>query len=170
MPQGLSISQEQLLLFVGASSAFALLLQVFLALTVLLVVRANSRDRAALEREMFGMMKKLEGLTATKREQVLKHYDTMLETLSMRLPPAVAAQTSKAIIDTESRILNRLAELEPNLKSDEESRKKMDELIRNMEHLEETIVATASDAVRTVMLDSRRSLFDDEVGDPAIYS
>jgi hypothetical protein len=77
----------------------------------------------------------------------------------------VAAQASKLVIDTESRILTRLAELEPNLKGDEESRRKMDELIKQMEHLEETIVATASDAVRSVMIDSRRSLFDEELPD-----
>lgn len=161
----MNVTQEQLILFTGVSSAIALLLQVLLVITILLVVRSASRERVALEREMFGLMKKLEGLTSSKREQVLKHYDSMLETLSMRLPPAVAAQTSKLIIDTESRILSRLAELEPNLRGDDESRHKMDELIKNMEHLEETIVATASDAVRSVMIDSRRSLFDDEVSD-----
>jgi hypothetical protein len=86
----------------------------------------------------------------------------MLETLATRLPPAVAAQTSKLVVETESRIITRLAELEPDLKSNSESQKKMDELIKQLEHLEETLVSTASDAVRTVMLDSRRALFDDD--------
>ncbi|NDC39705.1 MAG: hypothetical protein EBZ48_16965 [Proteobacteria bacterium] len=162
----MNLSQEQILLFVGMGSALALLLQVFLVLAVGLMIRAHNRERATMEREVFGLLRKLEGITATKREQILRHYDSMLDTLSLRLPPAVAAQTSKLIVDTESRILTRLAELEPNLKSDEGSRKKMDELIKQMEHLEETIVLTASDAVRSVMLDSRRTLFDDERSDP----
>lgn len=159
----MNFSQDQILFFIGIGGALSLMLQVLLAVLVTLLMRAHSRERAGTEREIFGLLRKLEGLTATKREQILRHYDSMLETLSVRLPPAVAAQTSKLIVDTESRILSRLAELEPNLKSDEESQKKMDDLIKQMEHLEETIVSTASDAVRTVMLDSRRSLFDDEL-------
>ena len=161
----MNFSQEQIIFFVGLSGALSLLLQVFLVLAVAIIMRAHSRERACMEREMFGLLRKLEGLTATKREQILRHYDSMLDTLSIRIPPAVAAQASKLVIDTESRILTRLAELEPNLKGDEESRRKMDELIKQMEHLEETIVATASDAVRSVMIDSRRSLFDEELPD-----
>jgi hypothetical protein len=161
----MNFSQEQIIFFVGLSGALSLLLQVFLVLAVAIIMRAHSRERASMEREMFGLLRKLEGLTATKREQILRHYDSMLDTLSIRIPPAVAAQASKLVIDTESRILTRLAELEPNLKGDEESRRKMDELIKQMEHLEETIVATASDAVRSVMIDSRRSLFDEELPD-----
>ena len=161
----MNFSQEQTIFFVGLSGALSLLLQVFLVLAVAIIMRAHSRERASMEREMFGLLRKLEGLTATKREQILRHYDSMLDTLSIRIPPAVAAQASKLVIDTESRILTRLAELEPNLKGDEEGRRKMDELIKQMEHLEEIIVATASDAVRSVMIDSRRALFDEELPD-----
>lgn len=158
----MSFTQEQIIFFIGVSGGVSLLLQVLLALAVIYLTRAHARDRAELEREMFGLVKKLEGLTASKREQILRHYDSMLETLATRLPPAVAAQTSKLVVETESRIITRLAELEPDLKSNSESQKKMDELIKQLEHLEETLVATASDAVRTVMLDSRRALFDDD--------
>jgi hypothetical protein len=158
----MSFTQEQIIFFIGVSGGVSLLLQVLLALAVIYLTRAHTRDRAELEREMFGLLRKLEGLTASKREQILRHYDSMLETLATRLPPAVAAQTSKLVVETESRIITRLAELEPDLKSNSESQKKMDELIKQLEHLEETLVSTASDAVRTVMLDSRRALFDDE--------
>jgi hypothetical protein len=158
----MSFTQEQIIFFIGVSGGVSLLLQVLLALAVIYLTRAHTRDRAELEREMFGLLRKLEGLTASKREQILRHYDSMLETLATRLPPAVAAQTSKLVVETESRIITRLAELEPDLKSNSESQKKMDELIKQLEHLEETLVSTASDAVRTVMLDSRRALFDDD--------
>jgi hypothetical protein len=137
-------------------------LQLILTAAVLMSLRASARERSQLNKEMFGLVKRIEGLTSNRREQMLKHYDGMLEMLSTRLPPTIAAHTSQVIIDTESKILNRLAELEPNLRDDETSRKKMDELIASMEHLEQSIVASASDTVQRVMAEGRRSLLDDD--------
>jgi hypothetical protein len=137
-------------------------LQLILTAAVLISLRASARERSQLNKEMFGLVKRIEGLTSNRREQMLKHYDGMLEMLSTRLPPTIAAHTSQVIIDTESKILNRLAELEPNLRDDETSRKKMDELIASMEHLEQSIVASASDTVQRVMAEGRRSLLDDD--------
>jgi hypothetical protein len=137
-------------------------LQLILTAAILMSLRASARERSQLNKEMFGLVKRIEGLTSNRREQMLKHYDGMLEMLSTRLPPTIAAHTSQVIIDTESKILNRLAELEPNLRDDETSRKKMDELIASMEHLEQSIVASASDTVQRVMAEGRRSLLDDD--------
>jgi hypothetical protein len=111
---------------------------------------------------MFGLVRRIEGLTSHRREQMLKHYDGMLESLSTRLPPTIAAHTSQAIIETESKILQRLAELEPNFRDDESIQRKLDELIHSMEGLEKTIVALAADAVQRVMAEGRRSLIDED--------
>jgi len=137
-------------------------LQLLLAVTVLLSLRTAARERTQLNKEMFGLVKRIEGLTSNRREQMLKHYDGMLEMLSTRLPPTIAAHTSQVIIDTESKILTRLAELEPGFRDDEASQKKMNELIKSMENLEHTIVALASDTVQRVMAEGRRSLLDDQ--------
>jgi uncharacterized protein YoxC len=152
---------QNYLILAGITLAIALVFQILLALAMTAAAKSAARERSEFHREMFGLLKKLEGLTANKREQILKHYDTILENLSNRLPPTIAAQASKVILDTESRILSRLAELEPNLMEDESSRRKMDELIKSMENLEETIVGLTAQTVRSVLVDSRRNLLDD---------
>ena len=152
---------QNFLMIAGVTLAVALVFQVLLALAMISSARSAARERSEYHREMFGLLRKLEGLTANKREQMLKHYDTILETLTTRLPPTIAAQASRVILDTESRILSRLAELEPNLMKDEGSRRKMDELIKSMENLEETVVGLTAQTVRSVLIDSRRNLLDD---------
>ncbi len=154
------LSQQMLLLVVALAGLFVGL-QLLLTIGVIITLRGASRDRAILSKEMYGLVRRLEGLTATRREQILKHYDSILDQLANSLPPTIAAHTSQLIFETESKILTRLAELEPNLRQDESGRKKMDELIRSMENLEKTIVALASDTVRRVMNESRRTLLDD---------
>lgn len=143
---------------IGAALIFSLL--VLVNVFTLWSLRCASKERQALNREVYGLVKKLEGLTSSRREQMLKHYDGLLEVLSTRLPTAVANQTSQLIFDTESKILARLAELEPSANQDEKSKKKLDDLIKSMEGLEHTIVALTSDAVRSVMVEGRRSLFE----------
>jgi len=149
------------LVIAGISLAVAMIFQILLAIALVHSAKSAARERSEFHLEMYGLLKKLEGLTANKREQMLKHYDTILETLTNRLPPTIAAQASKVIMDTESRILSRLAELEPNLMKDEASRKKMDELIKSMENLEETVVGLTAQTVHNVLVDSRRNLLDD---------
>jgi hypothetical protein len=158
----LEITQNPLLLSVAAAVGLIVALQLLLTISMLISLRFSSRERVLINKEMYGLVRKLEGLTASRREQMLKHYDMMLEGLSTRLPPTIAAQTSQMIFDAESKILARLAELEPNLKDDEIARKKMDELIKTMESLERTIVVLAADAVKNVMVESRRSLLDED--------
>lgn len=137
-------------------------LQFLLGIYVISSTRFALRECNRLNREMFGLVRKLEGLTSSRREQMLKAYNQMLDTLSARLPPTIAAETSNIIFETESKILSRLAELEPNLKQDENGKRKLNDLIKSMESLEKTIVTLAADTVQRVMVESRRDLFDDD--------
>lgn len=148
---------------VGAGVVAVLLcLHGIVSLYLLNSLRRANAERAALHREVFGLVRKLEGLTAGKREQMTKQFDRLLDDLAIRLPTAVAAQAGQTIFDTESRILTRLAELEPNLKDDAAAREKMDDLIRSMENLETTIVTVTADTVQNVVAANRQSLFDNE--------
>jgi len=135
--------------------------QLLVALYMFLSLRSAERERAELSKEMFGLMKKIEGLTAKRREQMLLQFDKVLEVLSVRLPTAIAAKVSDLVFEIERQVLSRLAEIEPNLKEDAD-RRKMEELICSMEKLEETVVAITSDSVQQVMLESRRSLFEED--------
>ncbi len=125
--------------------------------------RMIQRESSILSREMFGSLKKIEGLTANKREQVLLQYDKLIESLTSRIPAQVAARASDAIFEAESKILTRLAEIESTHKTDEEENEadkaKFDELIKSLEGLESTVVALTARAVHQVMLESRSELF-----------
>lgn len=147
--------------FAGSAPAAVVAAAQFLAaVLVLIAIWRASRDRAAHAREMFGLMKKIEGLTAARRDRIAAEYDRMVESLSLRLPTAVASKTGELVFETEQRILARLAELEPNLKANPDAREKMEELIRSMEDLEGSMVTIAADAVHQVMSENRRDLFD----------
>ena len=143
------------LIGIGGLLLFQLLTTLFMAITLW----AASRDRASLSKEMFGLMRKIEGLTANERDLMLKHYDNILEDLSSRLPSSIAAQAGDMIFQTESQVLTRLAELEPNLASDEDTRLRMDKLIQSMENLEARVVSITAEAVENVMAENRRDLF-----------
>jgi hypothetical protein len=145
-------------------SAFALLalVQIGLAAGVIFSLVKAGKERSAVHREMFGLMKKIEGLTSSRRDQLLKEYDKILESLTHRLPPIIASQASASIFETESRILTRLAELEPNLKRDDPSFKKMDDLIQSMERLEQTLVTSTAETVEKILIESRTGLLAQE--------
>jgi len=145
-----------------AAGAIIISMQLLLTIYMAVSLRIAAKERALLNKEMFGLLKKLEGLTASRREQMIRHYDRILESLSSRLPPTIASHTSQMIYETESKILKRLAELEPNLKEDDLSRRKMDDLVKTMENLEQTIVFATAETVRKVMLESRHNLMEDE--------
>lgn len=142
--------------------AGALLFQVLLAIVLIVTLKSSARERDRFYRELFGLMKKLEGLTTSKRELLLKQYDRLHESLAARLPSTIAATASEHLFETERRILSRLAELEPNLKKDVEGKKKMEELIRSMENLEHTIVALTADTVKKVLSEGRHEFFMDQ--------
>lgn len=138
------------------------LIQSLLTVYLLASLRTANKERSEVHREIFGLMKKIEGLTATRRETMLRQYDKILENLAKRLPPTIAAQAGQRIFETESKILSRLSEIEPTHLQSEETKKKIEDLIRTMENLEHTIVVLTSDTVQKVMVDARRDLFEDE--------
>jgi len=158
----LQIDQNSLLI-IGACMAVFGVFQMLAVTYMAISLRMASGERARMNKEMFGLLKKIEGLTAHRREQMLKHYDTILDNLSTRLPPTIAATTGQAIYEAESKILKRLAELEPDLKGDKNSLDKMNDLIKSMENLETMIVTLTADTVQRVMSDSRRGLFDEDI-------
>ena len=143
---------------------FVCIFQTVLCLVAMNALKGASKEKAILNKELFGLVKKLEGLTSSRREQMIKHYDTMLENLAKRLPPTIAAHAGNMIVETEGRILQRLSELEPLLSQDDESRRKMEELVRSMERLEETLVAVTANTVTQVMGEGRRDLLALEDG------
>lgn len=159
------------LIYLGAGVILsAFLAQLGLSLYLLATFRRANADQARVTQELFGLMKKIDGLTASRREQVAKAYDAMMGELSAQIPTTVAAYAGQAIFETESKLLARLAELEPALRSDAKAQQKMDELISSMEGLETKIVQLTADTVETVMERNRRVLFssvsDDQEFDP----
>jgi len=148
-----------LTVLLAVAVGFQLLLTLYMAASL----RIAERERARLNRDVFGLLKKIEGLTSSRREQMLRHYDKILEQLSVQLPPAIAEEAGQLIFDTESKILTRLAELEPDLKNDSQSREKLDELIKSMESLEATIVSLTANTVQSIMARSRKDLFSEAI-------
>lgn len=158
MLEGLSVDQID----IESLFAIACALQVFFSLYLSSALRNAVNERTQLNKEMYGLVKRVEALTAGRREQILRHYDKILANLSVTLPPTIAAEAGQLIFETESKILSRLAELEPDMKSNELARRKMDELIKSMENLEGTLVAITAEAVRNVLIQSRSDLIIDE--------
>ena len=148
---------------IAGAGGVLFILQTILALHLMLSLRSASKERQRLNREMFGLLRKIEGLTSGKREQMMKHYDKILDDLVTRLPHTIASQAGTSIFETESRILTRLAELEPNLRNDELGRQKMDDLIQSMEGLESLIVSLTAETVQSVMAENRKVLFQDGI-------
>jgi hypothetical protein len=154
------ITIDNLLIVASLVAGLLVGTHILVSVITILSLKQASKERQSLHRELFGLVKKIEGLTASRREQMLKHYDGLLETLSTKLPTAVANHTGQMIFDTESKILARLAEIEPGLAKDEAGKEKLNDLIKSMEVLERSLVNLTSDAVRDVMIDGRRSLFE----------
>lgn len=134
-------------------------LQFILTLVVLTSLRSASKERAHFNKEVYGLVRKIEGLTATKRELLIKQYDKLFDSLSVRLPSTIASHASQAILETESKILHRLTEIEPSLKNDAVRRQKLDELVKLMENMEQMIVVLTAETVRKVMAEGRSDFF-----------
>lgn len=139
------------------------ILQSLALICLLIYLRVSARERTLVHRELFGILKKIEGLNAHKRDWMTKQFDGMIQTMAGRLPGAIAARTGNEVFEMEKKILTRLAELEPDLKSNEKSREKMNEIIKDMESLENTVISLTNTTVREVMEESRQSIFDESV-------
>jgi hypothetical protein len=139
----------------------ALMLNLLFSIWVIVCVRSMGKENQNLNKEMFGLVKRIEGLTSHRRDQVLGQFDKLVEHLSSRIPTMVAAKASERIFETESTILKRLAEIDPEL-ANEEGKEKLDSLIHSMESLEKTVISHTATAVHQVMLENRKSLFEEE--------
>jgi hypothetical protein len=117
-----------------------------------------SRERQRLGRELIAVVKKIDGLTSDRREQILRHYDGILGELAAEMPERIVRETGHRIFEAESRILTRLAELEPDLKNDPVSREKMNELIEVMEYLETAVAEIAATTVRDALGEARQTV------------
>ncbi len=153
---------HNLLALAGLAGLLMIIVQIGLAIAMLVVLRIAAKERAEQNKEIFGLVKRIEGLTAQRREQMLQHYDRMLESLANRLPVMVAGQASTKIIETETNILRKLSELDPGIHKNGEQTTKLNEIIRSMESLEDTIVTLTSNAVRDVMSEGRRELLEED--------
>lgn len=154
---------NQNLIVIGMCGLIALsIFQLLISIILVSSVKNLNKETHALLREAFGCLRKIEGLTASRREQLQRQYDKIMEQLTARLPVIIASQASASIFETEKKILTRLAELEPNLKNDVTAQRKLNELIKSMEDLEQTVVNLTSESVRKVLADSKGDFFPDD--------
>ncbi len=137
-----------------------LLLQVILSVYMTIVLLVSSRDRKQLNRETFGLLKKIEGLTSERQQQLKARYAHAISGLQDRLPIAIASQVGERIYQTESAILRELAALEPNL-ADPTSRRRFDDLIKTMESLEEELIRVTAQTVHTILEESAGAVSSD---------
>jgi hypothetical protein len=141
-------------------------LLIFVAETALFVLalyclhRALSEHRRTTE-EMRLMVRKTEAITADEREQIVRLYDRFVQRILRRLPDELAETTEEALFRTEELILRRLAELEPNLRHDPQARTRLDDIIRSMETLNDSIIRVNVDAVERALRENRESLRHD---------
>ena len=157
-PEDLSLRMFYLLLGGGLGlCAVNLLLTLFLFGTI----RAGREKSEAVGKELYGTLKKIEGMLAGRRAQILKEYDKMVQSLSLRLPTVIASNAGDRIFETERNLLQCLAEIDPLIK-EENHKEKLDELIRNMESLQDMISSLVTDTVRKVLEEARTEIASDD--------
>lgn len=118
---------------------------------VLLIMRRTAKEVRDTHRELFGLMRKIEGMTSDKREALQFAIKEISGVLEQKLPEMISNRTGEYIFETEKVILQRLAELEPNFKNDMVAQAKMNELIQMMESLERTVTGITEQAVKEVL-------------------
>ena len=112
-------------------------------------------ENRRLNREAFGLMRKIEGLSCDRRSEILGRYEKLLTNLGNQLPIKISNRLRDKIFAAESAFLTRLAEIEPNLKDDAVARQRMDELICQLEQLEEVFVSAAAEVVNVALEEGR---------------
>ena len=151
-------SQFQLICF---ATIFACVIQVISCFYVVLALRESTEENNLLNRQTFGLLKRVEGIVATKQQQICAEYDSMLSTLSNKLPKIVSEKAGKEVQATQRQILMRLAELEPKLRDDKVATDKMNELIKSTQELEFAMMNAASYSVEQVLHEARKFVFSD---------
>lgn len=126
-------------------------------------LKKSSIESTRINRETFGLLKKVEGLVARKQERLTREYDQLLEKMATQVPIIVAREAGKEVFEAEKYVLTRLAELEPALSEDAISLQKMETIIKTMEGLENVVIQSTARAVESILVEKRKSLFDQEV-------
>jgi hypothetical protein len=155
-------TDDTIFFLLSSFSAAVIALALVSSAAMLLALRRFSRDRENTQRSLDDIGTRLEALTGQLSDRYLNttdtNYSSVLDSLVERLPNVVAQETGNQIFETESKILTRLAEIDPMLRNDVEAQRKMDEIIRSMENLEKNIIGLTAAAVKTVMIEKRDEL------------
>ena len=150
-------SSRDMFLALGGLCVVTMFFQLGLASYLFFSSRASHKALNDGVRELYGIMKKIEGLTATRREQLHGEFDRIVQTLGLRLPTVIASQAGDRIFEAESRLLKHLSEIDPGIK-DEKNKEKIDDLIKSLESLQESVISITSETVRTALMDARKEL------------
>ena len=151
-------SQFQQICFAIIFSSF---IQIISCFYVVLALRESSEESNVLNRQTFGLLKRVEGIVASKQQQICAEYDAMLSTLSNTLPKIVSEKAGREVQATQRQILMRLAELEPKVRGDKIASDKMNELIKSTQELEFAMMNAASYSVEQVLFEARKFVFSD---------
>jgi hypothetical protein len=133
-----------------------------LSLYIFLRAKRTEQNNSLLHRELFGIMKKIEGLSAGRRTLISAQIDTVLERLSYQLPSRISARAGEAIYDTESQVLKTLAAIAPDIQEHPEAKDRVNSLVSSMERLETTIVTLTQESVRQAILDTKNALIEEQ--------
>jgi hypothetical protein len=119
-----------------------------------------NQERTRLYHQLFGILRKIEGLSSGRRALIAHNLDILLEQLAKQLPSRIAAEAGEIIYKTESSMLKALADLEPNLPQMPGMKERVEKLVVSMESLESTVVLLTTETVRQAILDTKRSILD----------
>jgi hypothetical protein len=134
--------------------------QLLVMVAALRLIRKTNRERRQFDRNVTDTLQQMEVVMMRDRNQLASHYDNMLESLSSRLPSVISTRAGDAVFEIEKQVLAKLAAVHPNLDIDDEE---VDNLIRTMERLEDSVIAATGDVVRETILESRKGIFADRL-------
>ena len=140
-----------------------IVLQVIVAVYVTVVLLIGSKGSKRINRETFGLLKKIEGLSAEKHERLEIALDNLLDDLMEKLPVTVAGRLGDELLQLENHVLRHLAEIDPDLASLEGENERVSKLLRSMERLEDAVVRAAADTVQRVLLEQKASIKGESV-------
>lgn len=123
-------------------------------------IRQSHRERLVTDKELYGLIRRVEGMTASKQEQVLLYFDELLEGMHTKLPLAIAEEAAGLIRDVESNILSKISHIELSRASqNREQAEHTTDLMLAVESLESTVQKLTANAVHNIMSNTRRHLF-----------
>lgn len=137
-----------------------LIVQSCLLIVLSLKTARSQKNAEKLHTAMFGLMKRIEGMTSDKRTKMITEFDHVLDRLSTRLPPVLASRAGQALYEAEKSLLQKMVSLEARLDQTPQEQEELNQIIESLESLDTQIIALTADTVHEVMLESRKHLFD----------